>query len=244
MDPTVPLFRDYPYMKATAAGVVAVEGDSVLLDRTVFYPQGGGQPGDVGVLRLPDGGVRAVLDTQKGEEAGVIRHLLAPGEARLSPGMVVDAVIDWRRRHRFMRLHTALHLLSAFAPGRISGASIGEDKGRIDFALDEGARLDKEELQFQLNQAVAQDMPVQTEWVEDEELERRPDLIKTFTVRPPTGQGRVRLVRIGELDIQPCGGTHVSATGEIGPLTVVKIENKGKFNRRVVVALSESQLTD
>lgn len=243
METSIPLFRDYPYMKATAAGIVEVDGDCVVLDRTIFYPQGGGQPGDTGVLRFPDGGIRPVVDTQKGAEQGVIRHLLSPGQDA-AVGMLVDAVIDWKRRYKFMRLHTALHLLSAFVPGRISGAQIGEDKGRIDFALDEGAKLDKDALQFSLNQAVAQDMPVTMEWVADEELDQRPDLIKTFTVRPPIGQGRVRLVRIGELDVQPCGGTHVSATGEIGPLTVARLENKGKFNRRVIVELADPQISD
>jgi misacylated tRNA(Ala) deacylase len=231
-------------MKATAAGIVALEGDRLLLDRTVFYPQGGGQPGDTGVIRLPDGAIRLVVDTQKGEAEGEILHLLAPGQGDLSPGLIVDGVIDWKRRYKFMRLHTALHLLSAFAPGRISGASIGEDKGRIDFALDEGAKLDKEELQFRLNRAVAEDMPVISEWIEDAELERRPDLIRTFTVRPPIGQGRVRLVRIGDLDLQPCGGTHVNSTGEIGPLAVTRIENKGKYNRRVIVELADLQISD
>jgi misacylated tRNA(Ala) deacylase len=242
MTATVPLFRDYPYMKATAAGVVAVKSDRLILDRTVFYPQGGGQPGDTGVIRLPDGAIRLVVDTQKSEDGQEILHILSPGPGELAPGLLVDAVIDWRRRHKFMRLHTALHLLSAFVPGQISGASIGEDRGRIDFALEEGAKLDKDELQFKLNQAVAEDNPVLSEWIADEELQQRPDLIRTFTVRPPVGLGRVRLIRIGRLDLQPCGGTHVSATGEIGPLTISRIENKGRHNRRVIVELADSQV--
>ncbi|MFA6019423.1 MAG: alanyl-tRNA editing protein [Rhodospirillales bacterium] len=244
MPATVALFRDYPYMKACAARVTRVEGDVLCLDRTVFYPQGGGQPGDTGVLRLPDGTIRLVVDTRKSDDGPEILHILSPGPGQIEPGMLLDTVIDWRRRYKFMRLHTALHLLSSFVPGRISGAQIGEDKGRIDFALDEGAKLDKDELQFCLNQAVAQDMPVTIDWVGDEELDKRPDLIRTFTVRPPVGQGRVRLVRIGEADLQPCGGTHVSALGEIGPLAISRIENKGRHNRRVIVELADSQVND
>ncbi|CAA6604649.1 Ser-tRNA(Ala) deacylase [Rhodospirillaceae bacterium LM-1] len=245
MAATVPLYSEYPYMRACAARILRVGDDRVILDRTVFYPQGGGQPGDTGVLRLPDGTIRLVVDTQKGEEnAQEVHHILSPGAGSFEEGMLVDAVIDWRRRYKFMRLHTALHLLSAVVPGKISGASIGEDRGRIDFALDEGAKLDKEELQFHLNRAVAEDMPLGIDWVADEELDKRPDLIRTFTVRPPVGQGRVRLVRIGQIDLQPCGGTHVSATGEIGPLTIARIENKGRHNRRVIVELSDPQVTD
>lgn len=243
MTACVPLFRDYPYMRACAARIEHVDGNKLRLDRTVFYPQGGGQPGDSGVLRFPDGSIHLVVDTLKGEEPGEVVHVLAPGPGRIEPGLLVDAVIDWRRRYRFMRLHTALHLLSAFVPGRISGAQIGDDKGRIDFALDEGARLDKEELQFKLNQIVAEDIPVTSEWVDDQELNERPELIRTFILRPPTGSGQVRLVRIGKLDLQPCGGTHVSATGEVGPLSVVRIENKGRHNRRVIVELADSQIT-
>lgn len=243
MTETVALFRDFPYMRACAARITGIDGDRVQLDRTVFYPQGGGQPGDSGVLRLPDGAIRLVVDTIKGEAPGEILHVLSPAPGAVEPGMLVDAVIDWRRRYKFMRLHSALHLVSAFVPGQISGAQIGEDRGRIDFALDEGAKIDKEELQFRLNQAVAEDMPLSVEWIANHELEARPDLIKTFTVRPPTGQGRLRLVRIAKLDLQPCGGTHVSATGEIGPLCVARIENKGRHNRRVTVELADMQVT-
>ncbi|MBF0169355.1 MAG: alanyl-tRNA editing protein [Alphaproteobacteria bacterium] len=239
-----PLFRDYPYMRACAARITRVEGDSLCLDRTVFYPQGGGQPGDSGVIRLPDGAIRLVVDTQKGASSDEILHILAPGPGHIAPGLLVDAVIDWRRRHRFMRLHTALHLLSAFVPGQISGAQVGDDKGRIDFALDEGAKLDKDSLQFKLNQLVAEDVPVTSEWIDDDELEARPDLIKTFTIRPPKGSGHVRLIRIGALDLQPCGGTHVSATGEIGPLSVARIENKGRHNRRVTVEFADSKISN
>jgi len=210
-----------------------------LLDRTVFYAQGGGQPGDRGVLRLEDGTVLNVLDTKRGGPAGdVILHVLAPSDAALRPGLMVDAAIDWPLRHRRMRIHTALHLISALVSGKITGAQVGDGKGRVDFDL-QGQALDKADLEARLNALVAEDRPVTARWIEEEELDRNPDLCRSLSVQPPRGQGRVRLIAIDGTDLQACGGTHVAATGEIGAVRVNKIESKGKQNRRVSIELMD-----
>ena len=235
---TEPLFRDDAYMRECPARVVAVTGrGGVVLDRTVFYPTGGGQPGDTGVL-LWDGGETPVATTVKGEGAGIV-HVAGEGAALPPEGAEVTARLDWERRHRHMRVHTGLHLLSVVIPLPVTGGQIAEDKGRLDFDMPD-APEDREALEAALNRLVEADHPVTTEWITDEELAAKPEMVKTMAVKPPMGQGRVRLVRIGgagRIDLQPCGGTHVRATAEIGRLSLGRIEKKGRQNRRVSILL-------
>lgn len=234
---TEELFRTDAYLRECTARVVAAGPDGVVLDRTVFYPTGGGQPGDTGLLAWA-GGEIAVATAEKGE-AGIL-HRPAEGAALPPEGTEVTARIDWDTRHRHMRVHTALHLLSVVIPLPVTGGSIGAEKGRLDFDMPE-APEDRDALEARLNALVAGDHPVADEWITDAELEANPGLVKTMAVKPPMGQGRVRLVRIGTgeatVDLQPCGGTHVRATAEIGPLRLGKIEKKGKQNRRVSILL-------
>jgi misacylated tRNA(Ala) deacylase len=223
------LFRDDPYLRACEATVVAVAGDAVELDRTVFYPLGGGQAGDTGTI-----GGRRVLDTRKGGE-GVL-HLLEPGHG-LAAGERVEIAIDWERRHRLMRLHTALHLLGAVVKAPVTGGRIAEDKAHLDFDV-EMEKLVKDDLEARLNELVASSIATSFYWITDAELDARPELVKTMSVAPPRGEGRVRLVEIPGVDLQACGGTHVRSTGEIGRLAVARIRSEGKRNKRVTLALA------
>jgi len=236
---TTPLFRDDAYLRDCTAHVCEVTpGGSVVLDQTVFYPKGGGQPGDTGTIRWA-GGEIAVTDTLKGD-AGAILHVAPAGAALPAPGDEVEAILDWERRHGHMRIHTGLHLLSVVIPLPVTGGSIGAEKGRLDFDMPESPE-DKAALEARLNEIVAADHPVTSEWITDAELEANPQMVKTMSVKPPIGEGHVRLVRIGAgeapVDLQPCGGTHVRSTAEIGRLTLGKIEKKGKQNRRVSISL-------
>jgi misacylated tRNA(Ala) deacylase len=232
------LFRDDSYCRTCEARVTAVDGAGIRLDRTVFYPQGGGQPGDSGVLRLADGRSIAIADARKGDGPDEVVHVPAPGAAAPAVGDVVTAEIDWDRRHRLMRMHTCLHLLCAVVPGAVTGGQVGDGKSRLDFDVP-GEALDKEAITERLNALVAADRRATPRWITDEELAARPELVRTMSVKPPMGQGRVRLLDIEGVDLQPCGGTHVRRTGEIGRVEVQKIENKGRQNRRVVVALAD-----
>jgi len=235
---TEELFRQDAYMKSCEATVVCAGADGIVLDRTVFYPEGGGQPGDHGTLHTDDGTEIAIVDTRKGDDG--ILHVVAEGtEAGLSVGDRVEATIDWTRRYKHMRMHTLLHLVCAAVEGEISGAAVGAEKSRIDFNLPDTS-LDKVELTDKLNGLIAADNAVSASWVTDEELAAKPELIKTMTVRPPTGQGHVRLMAIEGVDLQPCGGTHVRSLAEIGRVRVSKIENKGRHNRRVNVVFEET----
>jgi misacylated tRNA(Ala) deacylase len=231
------VFRDDPYTRSCEATVIAADERGVLLDRTVFYPTGGGQPGDRGTLTLADGGEIAVTNAIKGESPDDVIHVIAEGSPLPAPGSRVTADIDWERRHRLMRMHTCLHLLSVILPYPVTGGQVGEDRGRLDFDIAE-ASLDKEELTASLNCLVAEDHPVSPEWISDAELDAQPELVKTMSVKPPRGSGRVRLVRIAGLDLQPCGGTHVARTSEIGRVQIEKIQSKGRQNRRVSVAFA------
>lgn len=235
---TEELFRADAYLKSCEATVTKVDDQGVRLDRTVFYPMGGGQPGDSGTLLLADGRTIRIADTRKGQDPGEIVHLLAPGEARPEVGAQVTATIDWERRYRHMRVHTSLHLLSAVIVGSVTGGQIGDGKGRLDFDLPDTA-LDKEAIEAKVNALIEADHATRTQWITDEEMDSRPDLVKTMSVKPPRGAGRVRLLDIPGVDLQACGGTHVARTGEIGRIQVTKIENKGRHNRRVNVALAE-----
>jgi misacylated tRNA(Ala) deacylase len=232
---TEPLFQSEPYLTEAEAVVVAhTEEGGLILDRSLFYAAGGGQPGDSGAVTW-EGGRVPVATTLKGEGGSIV---LVPGEPeRLPPvGAAVTQHLDWERRHRHMRVHTALHLLSVVIPLPVTGGSIGADKGRLDFDMPE-APHNREALEAALNDLVADDLAVTEDWITEAELDANPSLVKTMSVQPPRGSGRIRLIRIGQgagqVDLQPCGGTHVARTGEIGPLRIGKIEKKGARNRRV-----------
>ena len=235
---TEEIFRDDAYARTCEATVTAVEDDGIRLDRTVFYPMGGGQRGDIGVLRTADGRGVAITDTLKHPHSGEHLHVSADGAAALAPGESVKAEIDWQRRHRHMRMHSCLHLLCAVVSGGVTGGSIGEAKGRLDFDLPDQT-LDKEHITAELNRLIEEDHPLEARWIDARELAANPDLVRTMSVKPPSGEGRVRVIEIAGIDLQPCGGTHVRATGEIGRVRVGKIENKGRHNRRINVLFDE-----
>lgn len=236
---TDPLFRADAYLKSADAKVLALTQEGgVVLDRSIFYPTGGGQPGDSGTLTWA-GGRLEIATSIKGEGAQII---LIPGEPAALPqvGATVRQDLDWDRRYRLMRVHTALHLLSVVIPLPVSGGSIGTEKGRLDFDMPE-APEDKDALEAALNDLIDRDLAVTDDWITDAELLADPSIVKTMSVMPPTGQGRVRLVRIGlgegQIDLQPCGGTHVARTSEIGRVMLGKVEKKGRQNRRVSLIL-------
>jgi misacylated tRNA(Ala) deacylase len=235
---TALLFRDDAYARECGATVVGLTPEGgVVLDRTVFYAQGGGQPGDAGVLANVDGREIAITNTVYGADRASILHLTADGAVSLREGDRVTARLDWARRYARMRVHTALHLLSVVLPYPVTGGAIGDGEGRLDFDIAE-AGLDKAGLTEKLNELIARDAAVGERWITDEELDANPGLVKTMRVKPPRGTGRVRLVEIEGIDLQPCGGTHVRATGEIGRVAVTDVEKKGKQNRRVRIALA------
>ncbi len=237
------LFRDDSYLKECEARVVAVtEQGGIVLDRTVFYANSGGQPGDSGALTAPDGTRIAIdnaiyTDAAKAEIAHVLaKDSPAAGSPALKVGDTVTAAIDWDKRYARMRMHTALHLLSAALPYAVTGGSVGESESRLDFDIPE-AGLDKDAITAKVNEMIASNAAVTSRWISDEELAANPGLVKTMSVKPPMGTGRVRLIDIAGLDLQPCGGTHVRALSEIGAVRVTQIEKKGKQNRRVRLAL-------
>jgi len=236
------LFREDAYLRCCTARVVAVDARGIRLDRTVFYPLGGGQPGDTGTLRLASGETIRIIVTVKGEGPDEVVHVPTPGAALPPPGSVVAAEIDWQRRYRLMRMHTCLHLLCAVVPGAVTGGQVSDGKGRLDFDVP-GASLDKEAIAARLNALIAAGHAVAPRWIGDDELAAHPELVRTMSVKPPTGMGRVRLMEVagpdGAVDLQPCGGTHIRNTAEIGPVALGKIENKGRQNRRINVAFAE-----
>jgi misacylated tRNA(Ala) deacylase len=236
---TQELFREDAYLRQCTANITGVSEHGIELDRTVFYPMGGGQLGDRGSLVLRDGSEIAIVDTTKGEAVGQIYHITSePVQAELL-GQQVTARIDWDRRYRMMRVHTLLHLLCSAVDAEVTGGSIRDNgTGRLDFDLPEST-LNKEEITAKLNALIDRDQTVLPRWVDEDELDSNPGLVRTMSVAPPRGQGRVRLLEIEDVDLQACGGTHVARTGEIGPVAVGKIEKKGKQNRRVNVRLSE-----
>lgn len=232
---TDPLFQQDAYLRRCDARVIEVLPEGVVLDRTVFYPLGGGQPGDSGVL-MPGGGREwCVTEARKGE-GGRILHRLEPAAAPPAVGDVVVATIDWQRRHAHMRMHSCLHLLGSVLRFGVTGGQIAADRGRLDF--DTQQDIDRERVTAAVNALIAANHPVQSQWITDEELDRQPQLVRTMSVQPPRGAGRIRLLEIAGVDLQPCGGTHVAATGEIGPVVVSKVENKGRHNKRVYVAFA------
>ena len=232
------LFREDSYLKDCDATVVAIESDGgIVLDRTVFYAASGGQPADRGTLTTPAGAtipIANVVFTDPGKTT--IAHVPAPGGPAVAVGDNVKAAIDWPLRHARMRMHTALHLLSAVLPYPVTGGSVGEAESRLDFDIPE-AGLDKDAITAKLAEMIAADAAVSSRWISDAELEANPSLVKTMSVKPPVGTGRVRLIEIKNLDLQPCGGTHVRSTAEIGAVRVTQVEKKGKQNRRVRLAL-------
>lgn len=236
---TEPLFMTDPYRKSVTARVIALtEEGGIVLDRTIFYPQSGGQPGDSGTLDLGDQRI-AIATAVKGEGGAIV---LVPAEAVTLPplGAEVEQRLDWERRYGHMRIHTALHLLSVVLPFPVTGGAIAHDKGRLDFDMPEMPDADERAiLEGRLNALVTRDLVVSEEWITEAELDAQPGLVKTMSVQPPRGTGRIRLVRIGDgagqVDLQPCGGTHVARTAEIGKLTIAKIEKKGRQNRRVAI---------
>lgn len=237
--PTELLFRDDAYLAETQATVVAInERGGIELDRTVFYATGGGQPGDAGVLVRGDGSEIAIgTAIYNPEDRSRILHVPLEGQAAPAIGDKVTAKLDWERRLKRMRIHTALHLLSVVLPYPVTGGAIGDGDGRLDFDIPEGG-LDKAELTEKLNALVAKNAAITESWITDEELDANPGLVKTMSVKPPRGSGRIRLVSIEGIDLQPCGGTHVRNTTEIGAVAVTDVEKKGKQNRRVRIALA------
>lgn len=237
---TAKLFLENPYQTSIDAVVTAVSENGVQFDKTIFYATSGGQPGDTGTLRVANQNI-PVVTTKKGEGFEDIWHVLPEGTS-LNVGDNVTGEIDWDTRHKHMRMHTCLHLLCSLVVGDVTGGSVGADRGRLDFNLPAGA-LDKDDLIKKLNDLIKADHPVSFEWITDADLDANPGLVRTMSVRPPSGSGKIRLVRIGTkgnpVDLQPCGGTHVKSTGEIGPVTITKIENKGAQNRRVSLAFTE-----
>ena len=238
---TEAMFRDQPYLRETQASIVRADEGGIVLDRTVFYPRGGGQAGDAGEIIRGDGSIIGIVDTVKGEAPDEILHVPAPecmaAVLSLQAGEPVTARIDWERRHRHMRFHTATHLLCAVVPHQTNGCSITSGYARLDFDMVEP--LDRAHLERELARLVAEGHEVRTVWITEEELDAKPELVRTMSVQPPRGAGRVRLLQIEGVDLQPCGGTHVANTREIGALKIAKIEKKSARTRRVVLEFVE-----
>jgi misacylated tRNA(Ala) deacylase len=231
------LFRDDAYLRTARARVAAVDERGIALDRTIFYPQGGGQQGDSGVLVRADGTRIAIADTRKGEALDAVIHVVATDAPRPDVGEEVELAIDWERRYALMRLHTALHVMSCVVVAPVTGGNISPDKARLDFDIDMSL-LDASRIEQETNALIARGVDTETVWITDEELDARPELDKTMSVQPPRGAGRVRLLRIPGIDLQPCGGTHVRNIAEIGAIRVLKIKSEGRRNRRVEIGLA------
>ena len=231
------IFNQEPYLKQLNTRIKSIEGDWIELEETIFYPNGGGQPGDRGEVHCNDKKL-AIIDTRKGSSAGVILHQLETENHDLCIGSEVSLYLDWPRRYRHMRMHTSLHLLCSLIPKGVTGGSVGELKSRLDFDLGDHT-VDKEGLTDAINKLIEQNLDVSTQWITDQELDSNPELVRTMSVQPPRGLGKVRMVRVDGVDYQPCGGTHVANTGEIGRLKIGKIENKGKRNRRIHLLLDD-----
>ena len=234
---TALLFRDDAYLKTASARVIAIDERGIALDRTIFYPQGGGQAGDTGVLLRANGERIPISDTRKGDAIDSVLHVPAPGSPQPDPGETLTLEIDWDRRYSLMRLHTALHVMSCVVVAPVTGGNIAPDKARLDFDIDMSL-LDAARIEHETNALIARGVATETVWITDEELDARPELVKTMSVQPPRGAGRVRLLKIAGIDLQPCGGTHVGNIAEIGEIRVRKIRSEGKRNKRVEVVLA------
>jgi misacylated tRNA(Ala) deacylase len=239
---TEQLYRADAYLRDCMARVLAVnERGGVVLDRTVFYASAGGQPGDKGMLEIEGSSACPIATTVYDADKTTIVHVAPEGSLLPSAGQAVRAVLDWDTRAKVMRMHTCLHLLCALVKFPVTGGQVGAEEGRLDFDIEDASAVDKDRLTAELSALIAANHPVDERWITDAELEANPGLVRTMAVRPPMGSGRVRLVAIGEdgaIDLQPCGGTHVKATGEIGRVAVTRIEKKGKLNRRIRVAFA------
>lgn len=235
MTKTLELFREDSYLQDCDASVVSVADGAIILDRTVFYPLGGGQPGDTGTISW-NGNSTAIVDTCYGDD-GMIRHILEDGAAGPAVGDTVNVTLDWDRRYRHMRMHTAMHLLGSVLQYGVTGGNISAAKSRLDFDMED--TVDKESVQAALEQLVAEDHAVSCRWITDEELDAQPELVRTMSVQPPRGKGRIRLLEIENVDLQPCGGTHLRSTSEVGQVRIGKVEKKGKRNRRVNIHLDD-----
>jgi misacylated tRNA(Ala) deacylase len=234
---TEKLFLADSYSRETVAQIVRADSRGIVLSATNFYAQGGGQPGDVGAIILANGDAVPILNTVYDADRSTILHAPAAGAPLPAIGDEVTIRLDWPRRYARMRAHTALHLLTAVLPYPVTGGSVGDSEGRLDFDSGE-AVLDKADIEARLNELIARDAAVSTRWISDAELEANSGLVKTLSVKPPMGSGRVRLVEIAGIDLQPCGGTHVAHTSEVGRASVTQIEKKGKINRRVRIILA------
>ncbi len=230
------LFRGDAYLKTALAQVTAVHERGIELDRTIFYPMGGGQVGDTGALLRANGERIAIADTRKGDGIDSVVHVVDATMPQLQPGETVTLEIDWQRRYALMRLHTALHVMSCVVVAPVTGGNISPDKARLDFDIDMSL-LDAAKIEQETNALIARGIDTETVWITDEELDARPELVKTMSVQPPRGAGRVRLLKIPGIDLQPCGGTHVRNIAEIGEIRVLKIRSEGKRNKRVEIAL-------
>ena len=229
------LFHENSYLKKCDATVVHAGDGTIVLDRTVCYPMGGGQPGDTGVLNY-EGGCAPVIDTRYGAD-GAIHHVLEAGAACPAVGERVSVVLDWERRYRHMRMHTAMHLLGSILKFGVTGGNISAEKSRLDFDMED--TVDKEAVQNAMEELVAAGHAVSCRWISEEELDAQPDLVRTMSVQPPRGKGKIRLLEIEGVDLQPCGGTHLRSTAEVGAVRIGKVEKKGKRNRRVNIHLDD-----
>ncbi len=234
---TKALFREDAYLTRCEARVLSVSDRGIELDQTVFYPAGGGQPGDSGLLQAASGASLRIVDTRKGDSPETIVHVPEPGQALPAPGDRVTVALDWDRRYAHMRIHTCLHVLSCVVVAPVTGGNIAADKGRLDFDIDMSL-LDAGRIEQGVNDLIARAVETETVWITDAELDAHPELVKTMSVAPPRGQGRVRLLRIRDIDLQPCGGTHVRNIGEIGPIKVLRIRSEGKRNKRVEIGFA------
>lgn len=241
LPPTRKRFDEDAYLDRCGATVLAVLPEGIVLDETVCYARSGGQAGDTGTLTLTDGSTIALAETVYGADRSAILHVPAPGQTlpALATGDRVTVAIDWARRHRLMRLHTCLHLLGSLIPVPVTGCNINPDTARIDFDLPEST-LDKADLGERLNALIAANTPVRIDRITPEQLAAEPDLVRTIGAAPPVGTSQIRIIEIPGIDRQPCGGTHVAAVGEIGPVVIGKIEKKSRTNRRVVVNFAEA----
>jgi len=232
---TEQLFRDDSYLRECDATAIDVKDGAVVLDRTVFYPLGGGQPGDTGTMEW-DAGSGNIVDTRYGD-GGAICHLLDEGAELPAAGSTVTVKLDWNRRYLHMRMHTALHLLGSVLQYGVTGGNISAVKSRLDFDMEDA--VDKEQVTADLQALVAANHEVSCRWITDEELDAQPELVRTMSVQPPRGVGKIRLLEIEGVDLQPCGGTHLKSTSEVGDIRIGKVEKKGKHNRRVSIVLDQ-----
>ena len=229
------LFIEDPYLKEFNAKILNINLNQITLDQTVFYARSGGQPGDVGQLTT-NGNTINIIDTIKDQENNIIH--IAENNIELAIGEKIQGTINWDKRYKHMRMHSALHLLCSVIPLDVTGGQIGYDKSRLDFNAQD-YKIEKEEIEYKINSLVKEDHEISYQWITNDELEQQPELVRTMSAQPPKIKGKVRLVKISNVDLQPCGGTHVKSTAEIGEIKIVKIENKGKMNRRVNLLIND-----